>query len=86
MSEAAPLSFPDELLLASKGDGGYNKQLIATIGVGLHCVLPMATISSVLLGSKSLEHVAHNLMLADVELEEGMLEKAVEICSDTAKL
>ena len=24
MSDAAPLSFPDELLLASKGDGGYN--------------------------------------------------------------
>ena len=68
MSEAAPLSFPDELLLASKGDGGYNKQLIATIGVGLHCVLPMATISSVLLDgdiARSLELTSSQVVLSD---------------------
>ena len=65
---AAPLSFPDELLLASKGDGGYNKQLIATIGVGLHCVLPMATISSVLLDgdiARSLELSTSQVVLSD---------------------
>ena len=64
----APLSFPDELLLASKGDGGYNKQLIATIGVGLHCVLPMATISSVLLDgdiARSLELTSSQVVLSD---------------------
>ena len=68
MSEASPLSFPDELLLASKGDGGYNKQLIATIGVGLHCVLPMATISSVLLDgdiARSLELTSSQVVLSD---------------------
>ena len=68
LSEAAPLSFPDELLLASKGDGGYNKQLIATIGVGLHCVLPMATISSVLLDgdiARSLELTSSQVVLSD---------------------
>jgi hypothetical protein len=33
------------------------------------------------------QHVAHNLHLADIELEDGMLEKAIEVCwEDKAKL
>lgn len=38
-------------------------------------------VSSVLLGSKNLAHIAHNLELVDTPLPPGMLERAIAICS-----
>lgn len=48
--------------------------------IGLLAYLPHQ-VSSILLGSKSMEHIAHNLVLADQELPAGMLEKAATICA-----
>jgi aryl-alcohol dehydrogenase-like predicted oxidoreductase len=71
-SERAKLSALIELV------GGDGNLLMALAIQFLHA---NPGVSSALLGSKSLAHVAHDLELAEMELPAGMLDKAISICS-----